>query len=314
MIWVLIALLGYFFNAVSAAFDKYLLSDRIPTPAVYAFFVSLFSLFALGFIPFGAQFLDVKTTAIFLLSGAAFVYGLVALYTAVKQHEVSRVTPLVGTVVSLVTFLAVFLPGMAGEFVLSFSYVGALLLLILGGLLISFDLPLRRGEHISRYVFFAGILMGTSLLLLKQGYTDVDVAFVSGIVWSRIGMFVAGVSLLLIPVFREQILAQFRGFHHRSERAFGTTVLFVLNKVTAGVATFLVSYAISIGSVSFVQALSGMQYVFLLIMAFPLALRFPAVFGERLHFWDWFQKAVAVVIIGLGLFVAAMKSGVSLLY
>ncbi len=310
MAWALVALLGYFFTAVSAVFDKYLLSDRIPTPAVYAFFVSLFSLFALGFIPFGFQFSDTRTTVTLLFSGMLFVYGLVAFYQAVKQHEISRVAPLVGTVVSLVAFLAVFLPGMSGEESIGPWYLLALVLLIVGGLLISFDLPLRRGEHVSWFIFFAGILMGISLLLLKEGYAHTN--FQSGLVWSRLGMTVAGLSLLLVPLFRGQIFAQLRGFSHRSTRATSTGALFVLNKVTAGIATFLIAYAISRGSVSFIQALSGMQYVFLLLMMMPLSLRYPALFGERLLFWDWVQKGVAVGIIALGLWLAT-QSGVTLL-
>ncbi len=310
MTWALVALLGYFFSAVSAAFDKFLLSDRIPTPAVYAFFVSLFSLFALGFAPFGFHLLDIGTTITLLLSGMTFVYGLVAFYAAVKRHEVSRVAPLVGTIISLVAFLAVFLPGMAGEVAVDSRYIMALVFLIVGGLLISFDLPLRRGEHISWYIVLAGILMGMSFLFLKAGYAGTD--FVNGLVWSRLGMTLAGLTLFIVPLFRHQIVAQFTGFGHRSSRAASTGGLFLLNKTTAGLGTFLVAYATYLGSVSFVQALSGMQYVFLLFLTFPLSFRYPQVFGERLHFWDWFQKVVAVGIIGFGLWLATM-SGIPLL-
>lgn len=310
MTWALVALLGYFFNAVSSVFDKYLLSDRIPTPAVYAFFVSLFSLFALGFIPFGAHFLDIATTVTLLLSGMLFVYGLVAFYAAVKRHELSRVAPLIGTIVSLVAFSVAFFPGMSGEDVVDSWYILALVLLIAGGLLISFDLPLKRGEHISWYVVLAGFLMGVSLLLLKTGYELSG--FVSGIVWSRLGMVFAGLTLFLIPLFRGQILAQFQGFRHRGERAASTGALFILNKCAAGVGLLLINYATYLGSVSFVQALSGMQYVFLLFMTFPLSFRYPQVFGERLHLWDWIQKVVAVILIGAGLWLAT-RSGIPLL-
>ncbi len=306
----LVALLGYFFGAVSSVFDKYLLSDRIPTPAVYAFFVSMFSLFALGFIPFGAQFADARTTSMLLFSGVLGTFALVAFYAAVKQHEVSRVAPLVGTTVSLVAFLAVFFPGVAGGDSFEMWYILAVVLLIIGGLLISFDLPLRRGEHVSRYIFLAGILMGISLLFLKEGYAHTN--FQSGLVWSRLGMTLGGLLLLLVPQFRRQIMAQFHGFSNRSPRATSTGALFVLNKVSAGVASFLVSYAIYLGSVSFVQALSGMQYVFLLLMMIPLSFRYPSIFGEKLYFWDWAQKAIAVAIIGLGLWLATL-SGVPLL-
>jgi len=304
MTWSFLALLGYFFTAISAILDKYLLSDRIPAPSVYAFFVSMFSLFALGFIPFGFEFVSLQTTLTLLFSGMLFVYGLVAFYRAVKEHEVSRVAPLVGTVVSLVAFLAVFLPGQGGDEAFQVSYILALLLLIVGGLLISFDLPFRRGEHVSRYVFIAGILMGASLLLLKEGYSGSG--FVSGLVWSRIGMALSGLSLLLIPAFRRQIFAQFHGMRKASGRGASTGVFFVCNKVIAGVATFLISYATFLGSVSFVQALSGMQYVFILTMMLPLSLHYPKIFSERLHLWDWFQKGVAILIIGAGLWLATM--------
>ena len=126
------ALLGYFFAALCSVFDKYLLSDRIPVPAVYAFFVSLFSLIPMVLIPFGFEYSNWYATWTLLLSGVLFVYGLVALYTAVKEHEISRVAPLVGTATSLVAFLAVFFSFSADEPV-NILYIGALALLIIGG-------------------------------------------------------------------------------------------------------------------------------------------------------------------------------------
>ncbi|MEK9151690.1 MAG: hypothetical protein AAB547_03585 [Patescibacteria group bacterium] len=310
MSWILVALGGYFFNAVAALLDKYILSGPIKAPAVYAFFVSLFSLFALFFIPFGFQFFGWRTTGIFLLSGLLFLYGLVAFYAAVQWHEISRIAPLVGTVISLVAFGTVFAPALFSEGTFTLLHVLALLLLISGGLLISFDLPLRAGERIPVFVIIAGIAMGVSLLLLKYGYADAN--FVSGLVWSRIGMFAGGLSLLLVPVFREQILSGSHRFSTPSRAAVHAGSVFIVGKVCGGVATFLIAYAAFLGPVSFVQALSGMQYVFLLVLALPLSFRYPQVFGERLFFWDWFQKACAIVLIGLGLWLAAM-GGIKLL-
>ncbi|MDO8566449.1 MAG: hypothetical protein Q7S04_04705 [Candidatus Moranbacteria bacterium] len=310
MSWIGVALFGYFFNAVTAIFDKYLLAERIKTPAVYAFFVSLFSLFVLIFIPFGFRFFNWQTTGIFLFSGALFLYGLVALYTAVKESEISRITPLVGTVVSLVAIGVGFFPGTFSETAFSLSHIVVLVLLIGGGLLISFDLPLRKQEHISSSVVIAGVAMGVSLLLLKYGYADAN--FVSGLIWSRIGMFLAGLSLFLVPTYRGQILNEVSAFSGISRSVVHTGAIFVMNKLCAGGASLLIIYATYLGPVSFVQALSGMQYVFLLLLALPLSLRYPQVFGERLFFWDWFQKACAIIIIGLGLWLSA-TSGIKLL-
>lgn len=310
MAWMLVALGGYFFMAVAALLDKYLLSGPIKAPAVYAFFVSLFSLFALFFVPFGFQFFGWQTTGLFLLSGMLFLYGLVAFYDAVQQWEVSRIAPLVGTAVSVVAFGAVFVPNIFSEGTITAVHILALLLLISGGLLISFDLPLKRGERIPLSVIVAGVAMGVSLLLLKYGYTHTN--FVSGLVWSRIGMFAGGLSLLLVPVFRTQILSGSSRFAAPSRAALHTGAVFVINKACGGVATFLIAYAAFLGPISFVQALSGMQYVFLLALALPLTFRYPRIFGERLFFWDWFQKACAIVLIGLGLWLAA-TGGIKLL-
>lgn len=310
MSWILVALGGYFFNAVAALLDKYILSGPIKAPAVYAFFVSLFSLFTLFFIPFGFQFFGWWTTGVFLLSGMLFLYGLVAFYAAVERHEISRIAPLVGTVVSLVAFGSVFLPGLFEDAAFTAVHILALLLLIGGGLLISFDLPLRAGEHIPILVIIAGVAMGAALLLLKYGYADAN--FVSGLVWSRLGMFGAGLSLLLIPTFRHQILDGSHRLSTPSREAVHAGAVFVTNKICGGVATFLIAYAAFLGPVSFVQALSGMQYVFLLALALPLSFRYPKIFGERLLFWDWFQKVSAIALIALGLWLAA-TGGIKLL-
>lgn len=309
MLWMTAALAGYFLNATVALLDKYILAGPIKTPAVYAFFVSLFSLFALFFIPFGFRFFGWQAAGIFLLSGVLFLYGLLIFYFAVKRWEISRAAPLTGTAISLTAMAAVFLPGVFAEGSLTAVYIFALILLIGGGLLVSFDLPLKRGERISGAVIAAGIAIGVSLLLLKYGYTRAN--FISGFVWSRVGMFAAGTSLFVVTPFRKQILASFSQFSISSKSLRHTGSVFVINKICGGIAGLLITYATFLGSVSFVQAISGMQYVFLLVLVFPLSLRYPQVFGERLFFWDWFQKVCAIALIAFGLWLFA-TSGIKL--
>lgn len=303
MVWVLAALAGYFFLAVSAVFDKFLLSDRIKAPSVYAFFVALFSLFTLFFTPFGFEYFGWRITGVFFLSGMLFLYGLVAFYIAVKESEVSRVAPLVGTVISLVAFMTVFFPLTGDGTSFDLLHALSLVLLIGGGLLISFDLPLHKGEHIPKMILVAGLAAGLSALLLKYGYTQAN--FVSGLIWSRLGILIGGLTLFLIPLYRKEILTELSHMSRHSKRAASTGTLFVVNKTSGGIAAFLIAYAMSQGPVSSVQALSGMQYVFILLITLPLAIRYPKIFGEKLHFWDWFQKACAVILIGIGLWLLA---------
>jgi hypothetical protein len=209
-----------------------------------------------------------------------------------------------------VAFSVVFWPGSFAEGSLTAMHILAFLLLISGGWLVAFDLPLKRGEHISGTVIVAGIAIGLSFLLLKYGYVHAN--FISGFVWSRVGMFAAGLSLFVVPSWRSQILASLRQFSITSKPLRHTGSVFVINKICGGLAGFLISYAMFLGPVSFVQAFSGTQYVFLLVLAWPLAWRYPRVFGERLFFWDWFQKVSAIALIGLGLWLSAV-SGIKLL-
>ena len=312
MLWMAVTLTGYFFNAVTALIDKYLLAGHIKAPAVYAFFVSLFSLFALLFIPFGFRFFGWQITGLFLLSGMLFLYGLLVFYFSVQRWEISRASPLLGTVVSVTALSAVFLPGAFAEESFTLMHILALLLLISGGFLISFDLPLKRGENVSVAVIAAGITIGVSLLLLKYGYARTNSNFISGFVWSRIGMFAAGLSLFAVPAFRAQILEALNQFSMASKPLRRTGLIIMTNKICGGIASFLITYATFLGPISFVQALSGTQYVFLLALVLPLSWRYPQVFGERLFFWDWFQRASAIALISLGLWIFA-TSGIKLL-
>jgi drug/metabolite transporter (DMT)-like permease len=312
MTWISFAILGYFCNAVSQLLDKVILTEKhIPKPAVYAFYVSLFSLFSLFFAPFGFSLIPAFFLILFLFSGVFFIVGLLAFYYAVKAGNIARIAPLVGLVTSLTVLLAGGLfPSLFGEVVFSGQVFLALGMLIIGGVLISYDLPLRKTDRLPLTAIIAGFLLGLSLLFLKYGYTEID--FINGLVWSRLGMVLAGLSLLLIPIYRKQILVHHEPAKMKSSQNIGTLALFVVNKSCAGVASFLILYATNLGSVSFVQALNGTQYVFLLILAIPLSLRFPHIFGEHLSFWDWAQKGFALVLIGLGFWFMGL-SGVRIL-
>ncbi|MGK2848595.1 MAG: hypothetical protein ACSLEX_00805 [Minisyncoccota bacterium] len=309
MLWMSVALAGYFLSAVTALLDKYLLSGPIKTPVVYAFFVSLFSLFTLVFLPFGFQFLGWLLIITFLLSGALFLYGLVAFYNAIQQWDISRIAPLVGTTVSLVAFLAIFLPGFS-EDTFSWMPILALLFLIGGGLLVAFDLPFKLEKRMPFSALVAGVAMGVSLLILKYGYAQSN--FVSGLIWSRLGIFLAGLSLLLIPHFRRQIFASIKKDPKLTQATSATgitktSMVFVGNKTLAGIGSFLITYATFLGPVSFVQALSGTQYVFLLILTWPLCRLFPAIYCEKLFFWDWTQRIFAILLIVVGLWLASIS-------
>lgn len=56
------------------------------------------------------------------------------------------------------------------------------------------------------------------------------------------------------------------------------------------------------GSVTLVNSMVSLQYVFVLILVAIAAKKHPKVFEEKLLFWDWAQKVAAILIIAIGMF------------
>lgn len=298
MQWIIIAILAYFFLALSQVLDKFLLSERIPRPAVYAFYVGLLSLFTLFYAPFGLHLLEMRVAALSLISGVTFIYGILFLYYGVKASEVSRIIPLTGAILTIATFLlaVIFLQE---EF--SVRKIFGLVLLLSGGLLISFDLPIKSKKIFAGFqdCVIAGIFLAFAYIMFDLVYAD-NINFISGFVWTRLGIFAGSLSLLLMPKFRQEIINSFRNFGQNKKRNLGSTALFVANKLLGGSHAIIIGYAIKLGSVTTINALGSIQYVFVLALSAGLALKYPKLFREKLFFWDWAQKIGAVTLIGLG--------------
>lgn len=304
MIWIGAALLGYFCLALSQILDKFLLTkERIPEPAVYAFYVCLFSSFTFVFSVFGLQVLPLSQMVLYFGAGLIFTYSLLLFYYAVRDSDIARVAPLHGLFVTgTVVIFSFFLPEFFGETLLNWQLLAALAVFIVGGFLISYDLPLRKSDHLPATVVLSGFLLGLHLLLLKIGYQQTD--FVNGLVWSRAGAFLGAFTLLLFPLFRAQLRKHQEDTrkHQGKKKNLRTLALFVFNKSTAGTASVLLLYAIALGSPSLVQALNGMQFVFLLLLAIPFAKAYPKSFQEHLSWSDWAQKIFALILIALGFY------------
>lgn len=254
--WLLFAVSAQFLFAVSVLIDKHIVSraEHIGRPIVYAFYVSLLSGFVVVMAPFG--FVSWPTPAIFLLSllsGAAFLIAIYLLYSALKLARASDVAPVVG---AISTIAALIFAGISIEPITA-SLLPPLFLLASGTALIS-SFHFRRGALF--YTLAAGLFFGATIFLAKLVF--LQTTFLNGFFWTRAMDIVTALSLLLVPTFRRAIL---HGGRHSSRGARG---LVLGNKVLGGVAGILTAYAVSLGPVAVVNALSGLQFVFLFIFAF----------------------------------------------
>lgn len=333
--FIFVALGSYFLGALTVILDKFLLgSKRISSAPVYSFFVALFGLFAVAFIPFvGFSVPSGWQIFLSLLGGALFSYGILALYFAIQKSEASRVTPVVGAIIPVVTYFLSLV--FSSEKLVLIEIIG-IALLIFGGLLISFDLPLKINPSLSNRIvkypgikylngllfrestkssgkygtskkkFFAGFyaslsagfILALSYFVFKFVYNEQT--FFNGFIWTRIGCFLASGSYFLVPKWRKEIFKSLKEFKKPKKKEYQTGGLFVGNKILGGISSILLNAAIAMGSVTLVNSLVSSQYVFVLFLAYFAHKNFPFIFGEKLYFWDWAQKVGAIVLIGTG--------------
>lgn len=320
MSYIAIAIVAYFFLALSQVLDKFLLSDRIPKPSVYAFYVALLSLITVIIIPPAVYFLwyfdilpellkysqvsflypeSTNIIVVSIIAGMVFLYHLLFFYRALKFNEISRVAPLVGSAATIFTTL---LSGVLLEHQFSlFSLVG-ILFLFTGGFFISFDLPIKSLKIFNgfRDSMISAMLFAFAYVFFNIVYKE-NMNFFSGYAWTRLGIFIGGLSLILIPNFRKEIYLSFMRKEVNKKKSLATMVLFIGNKILGGSHSVLISYAIKLGSVAIVGALNSIQFVFVLVVTVLMAFKYPKLFGEKLFFWDWAQKVGAIALIGMGI-------------
>ncbi len=306
MTWILIASGAYFLGALANILDKFLLgSKRISSPAVYTFYVNVLGLGSAIFLPFiGIVIPSFFQFGISIFSGLLFSFGIMAMYFAIRESQAGRVIPVIGAITPVGTYLFSFL--LFGEVLGYFEFLG-MTLLLLGGLLISFDLPLK----INKKKFFSGFyyclisafLLAGAYAIFKLVYAEQT--FFNGFFWTRIGSFFAIFIILLIPRWRFEVFRSFKGFKRGHKENYKTGALFISNKIIGGTSSVMFNYAIALGSATLVNSLTSIQYVFVILFASLASLKYPKIFGENLSLNDWLQRLLAIVIIGIGMYLVS---------
>lgn len=302
MFWLILAVVAYFFGAIANVLDKFLLgSKRISSAPVYAFYIGVFSLGALIFAPFGLTVPGGGIFSLCLVGGVLFLVGTTLLYFAIERAEASRVVPVFGAVIPLVSFVFAEIFGVEK---LKIAEIIGVVLLVFGGLLISFDLPLKFGKKKFfsgfYYALAAGFISAVAYLIFKHISKQED--FITWYVCTRVGIFAGACGLLFIPLWRKKIFQSFHSIKKNRRRAVSTSGIFVSNKIIGGMSALMLNYAIDLGNVTSVNALVSLQYVFVLAIVAVLSRTKAHIFREKLLFWDWAQKIAAIFIIGAGIF------------
>lgn len=290
------AVLAYLLLALNGIFDKFLLSKAVKAPAAFAFWASIFAPLIVVLAPFGLMPLSFWHLIIALLAGFAFSYATYFLYKGIQETSISRIMPIEGGLVPLFTLIVAY-------FVLNERLTGSQLLafvfLVIGAVLIS----IRKEESSWKpkalgNATLAALLFALSFVFTKMIY---DVSnFATGMIWTRAGVFLAALSLLINPRFRREIR---RAPKETEKKHIG---IYYGSRVIGVIGGWLQNFAISIGSVTIVNALQGTQFAFLLIISTFLSVYFPRIIKEKLAPSTIIQKLFAIVLITIGLYLLSI--------
>lgn len=298
--WFILAIIGYAILAIVAMMDKYLLSQAKLKPALYTFYSTIFVLPVLLLIPFGVSFFSSSLDWIIaLVSGFAFAAALWAMFISFEKSEVSHIGPLIGAATPLFVLLfgRLFL-----DEKLTGLQIAAIVILIIGSLIISFEKSKKNnGWHIGiLWGILSGLFFALSHVSAKYLYDGYD--FMSGFVWTRAAIGLAGVFIL----FHRDVFYKIfhKSFFEKIKAKFSpqnNLLLVGIDKVLGVVGVVIIQYAIAIGSVSLVNALNGLQYAILVIIVLLFTKLWPKKFKEEYNKGEIAQEILAVIIILFGL-------------
>lgn len=290
MNWIVLAIVAQFLSAITVFIDKYVLVYKkgIRHPVAYTFFTALLSGAVVVLVPLGL--VSWPTAPVALLSiGAAVLYlaSLIFLYCSLRLLSVTDVIPITGAVGAITTGL------LAASFLthdIPPTLVPPFVLLTLGTFMIyCFCFPVS----VFLMTVASGALVGASTFLVKLVF-ETGTPFWTALFWP---LFMnALVACALIAPIRWMSIRD--AFAESSHAAKGMAIL---SKSLGGLAFVLTAVAISLGSVSIVSAMGGLQLVFILILAVLFAHRVPGVFRAEMRVDRLVLKIGGTVAIVLGL-------------
>ncbi|MCL4404113.1 EamA family transporter [Patescibacteria group bacterium] len=296
MNWLYIGLVAYFLNAISFVVSKVILTDILPDAWTYTFYVNALGIFVLLLVPFGFAVPALPVIAAAIASGVTYTFALLILYKLLAKDEASQVVPLTGGLTPIFVLLMAIL--FLSE-VLSIGQAVGFVLIVIGGFIAAHEGTVKGKLRYSEAKLFWGsvlsaLLFGASQVLLKFVFDQVP--FLNGFIWRGFGA-VVGAAILLAPAGpRKRILASFKSSTKKTEAAF-------IAAQGAALASFVMAnYAISIGPVSLVNALSGVQYAFLFGIIVFLSKQFPKLLKEPLNPGVVRQKIWSILLITIGVF------------
>jgi len=306
MTWIFLAVGAQLINAVVSLVDKYIVSDEkvLPRPFVYAFYTCLVSggwiiVYAFSLLPinhidgfsipsiYNVARPTLEVVALSFLAAYTLFIALISMFTALRTADASDVVPVVGAVSAIGSF------GLGYFFLhtqLSPNFIYGIVLLASGTFLVS---RLRFPISVAMNAIHSGLFFAFYYISIKGLFTVTT--FDDGFFWSRVILMLFALTLLLVPSYYTKITEVTKKAGKRAG------FLILSNKILAGVSSILILKATDLGDVAVVQALGGLQFIFILLIGILIGHKTPLSCGEGgCRKSEVVQKALFIAVISLG--------------
>jgi drug/metabolite transporter (DMT)-like permease len=295
MNWFFLALAGYFFLALSAVVDKFIVSRTKLIPASFSFYVTLFAALAVSLLIIFERhfFFPREHYWILLVAGGTLYFGLYFMFHAYVNIEISKANPIIISFVPIFTFL---LDTFLNRSRIPLDDILGSALIVAGGFALS-----QTGTHKARirpkgwiFLLLAGCLLAASNVFTKMAYNELP--FFTAFIWQRWAAFLVGGVFLLVS-------GQWHAIHlHKGKTGGGYSLpIFLAGQAAAGAGIILQQSAIKSGSVSLVSAMNGVQFLFVLLLVLIMSRLSPKFLDEDMTRGAAFFKALWSCVLLAGL-------------
>lgn len=297
MAWIFIALLNPLFHAVTNHFDKYLLSKYFKEVQAgsLVIFSALFSLILLPLVIYLApDFLNVSLGHALLLTvnGMLIVTAIICYLYALDQDEASFVVPLF----QMIPILGLILSFLFLGEVIAFEKIIAGFIIILGSAILSVNIQNKR-LHLKKNVVLlmlaASLCYAINIIIFKS--IAVDNGFWKSLFWDLSGKVLLGCILLaFVGSYRRSFVSVLSTYRMK---------FFLLNGINEFLSIsgdWCLAFAALSAPIFFVQTISTIQPIFVLIFGFILTTFFPHIGKETLERKVLLQKLAGILIVIAG--------------
>jgi drug/metabolite transporter (DMT)-like permease len=289
MTWFTLSLLAAFISAIKVAIDKLVLVRWQVTPVLMTFITAIIELIAAGGVWQAMGLSEMSSSGIVLALCAGVLKALLVLFffLALAREEASRIA----TLFSLTPLFIL----LAASYVLHESlqpqeYLGVILLVSGAVLITCKDKPFPRLNLAFSFALLGVLCLTVNQIIIKYLMETTDYWTVFSYV--RMGVFLAVVPLL------PRVVSNLQAFH--SERKSLVLTIIAVNSAISVSGVFVFTAAVSLGSVTLVNALGSVFALFLLLIVVLVGTVNPNILREELGKSVLMLKLIAILLMIFG--------------